>query len=159
MLRVFRCCAYVHVQKQDGLQPHTRKCIYLEFEDGYKGWKCYDLKIKSIVVSHDVIFDETVSPGLTAQKDDKELTPGMDTLPAATVPHSEDSDQIQILHQHAEAKPTSVSQPHEGELDESPNSLETDKAIPDTVPSEDTTTTTLRHSTRRGNPCRSKVVI
>ena len=154
MLRVFGCRAYVHVQKQnrDGLQSHTRKCIYLGFEDGYKGWKCYDPKTKSIVVSRDVIFDETVSPGLTAQKDDDEPIPGMETLPAATVPHSEELEQIRMPHQHAEAEPTSVSQPMEGELDESPNSLEIGEAIPDTAPNEDTTTTTLRRSTRQRNP-------
>ena len=104
------------------------------------------------MVSCDVIFDETVSPGLTAQKDDDEPTPGIDTLPAATVPHGEESDQIRMPHQHAEAEPTSVPQPHEGELDESPNSPEIDEAIPDTVPNEDTTTTTLCRSTRRCNP-------
>jgi transposase InsO family protein len=44
MLHVFGCRAYVHVQKQDrmGLQPHSHKCIYTGFKEGYKGWHCLD---------------------------------------------------------------------------------------------------------------------
>ena len=77
MLRVFGCRAYMHVQKQNrcGLEPHTRKCVYSGFENGYKGWKCYDLQTKSIVISRDVIFDETISPGLSIQKESDKPTP------------------------------------------------------------------------------------
>jgi hypothetical protein len=67
MLCTFGCTAYVHVQKNErnGLQPKSRKCIYLGFENGYKGWRCLDVITKHVVVSRDVIFDESEFPGLS----------------------------------------------------------------------------------------------
>jgi hypothetical protein len=66
MLCTFGCRAYVHIQKQDraGLESHSRKCIYIGFEDGYKGWQCLDPSTKRTVISRDVIFNETDFPGL-----------------------------------------------------------------------------------------------
>ncbi|KAG9019865.1 hypothetical protein FRB90_003456 [Tulasnella sp. 427] len=44
MLQVFGCCAYMHVQKEhrEDAKWHTQRCIYLGFEDGYKGFKCHN---------------------------------------------------------------------------------------------------------------------
>ena len=38
--RVFGCLAYVLVCKKNckGLQPHTRKCIFVGYPDGTKAW-------------------------------------------------------------------------------------------------------------------------
>ncbi|THH16432.1 hypothetical protein EW146_g4214 [Bondarzewia mesenterica] len=42
-LRVWGCTAYVHVQKdkRGGLGSHMEKCVFIEYPDGYKGWKFY----------------------------------------------------------------------------------------------------------------------
>lgn len=69
-LRVFGCRAYVHVQKDQrkSLQPHSLKCIFLGYPEGYKGWKCYDPLSKKVVISRDVIFDECSFPGLVVKE-------------------------------------------------------------------------------------------
>jgi hypothetical protein len=55
----------VQKDERSGLQPRSQKCIYLGFENGYKGWRCLDLVTKCTIISHDVIFDETEFPGLS----------------------------------------------------------------------------------------------
>lgn len=53
MHRVFGCRVYVHVMRKDrkNLQSHTEACIFLGFEPGYKGWKCYNATTKKVIVS------------------------------------------------------------------------------------------------------------
>ena len=77
--RVFGCRAFVHIQKKDRgpLESRTRKCIFIGFNDGYKGWKVYDPATQKVSISRDVIFDETSFPGTSAAPSER-LT---DTLP------------------------------------------------------------------------------
>ena len=72
MLRTFGCRAYVHVQKKKRVDApwHTMRCIYLGFEDGYKGFKCYNTDTNQFVVSRDVVFDENDFPGIPWTADD-----------------------------------------------------------------------------------------
>ena len=67
MHRVFSCCVYVHVLHKDrkNLQLHSEPCIFVGFEPGYKGWKCYNPVTKKITVSQDIIFAENTFPGLS----------------------------------------------------------------------------------------------
>ena len=69
-LRVFGCRAYVHIQKDQrkSLQPHSVKCIFLGYPTEYKGWKCYDPATKKVLISRDVIFNESVFPGLVVKE-------------------------------------------------------------------------------------------
>src|SRR6202162_1887385 len=64
--RVFGCRAYVHVgkDKRKSLESHSLNCIFLGFEPGVKGWKCYDPLARKVVISRDVLFDESRFPGL-----------------------------------------------------------------------------------------------
>lgn len=76
MLRTFGCRAYVHVRK--GLREagwKTERCIYIGFEEGYKGFKCYNAETNKFVVSRDVIFDEDDFPGIPWIDGDEEYTP------------------------------------------------------------------------------------
>ena len=52
-LRVFGCRAYVMIQKDQrkSLQPHSMACIFLGYSEEIKGWRCYDLVSKNIIVS------------------------------------------------------------------------------------------------------------
>lgn len=67
MHRVFGCHIYVHVLRKDckNLQSHSEPCIFIGFEPGYKGWKCYNPVTKKITVPRDVIFAENTFPGLS----------------------------------------------------------------------------------------------
>ena len=57
----FCCCpAYVHVQsgERSKLDSKSRKCAFLSFERGVKGYKLWDPISKKTLTSKDVIFDE-----------------------------------------------------------------------------------------------------
>ena len=59
-LKIFGCPAYVHVQsgKRSKLDSKSRKCVFLGFEKGVKGYRLWDPISKKTVTSRDVIFDE-----------------------------------------------------------------------------------------------------
>ena len=91
MLRTFGCRAYVHVQKKKRVDApwHTMRCIYLGFEDGYKGFKCYNTDTNQFVVSRDVVFDENDFPGIPWTADDAPYEPisgGVSLVPPAPPP-------------------------------------------------------------------------
>ncbi|KAG8947321.1 hypothetical protein FRC04_010897 [Tulasnella sp. 424] len=77
MLRTFGCRAYVHVQKEKRKEAkwHTQRCIYLGFEDGYKGFRCYNPETNLFVISRDVVFDENEFPGIPWNDEDESFVP------------------------------------------------------------------------------------
>src|SRR3981189_334265 len=63
--RVFGCLAYVLIQKEKrkALQPHSKKCIFVGYPDGYKAWRFWDPVEKKIIISSHAVFDERCFPG------------------------------------------------------------------------------------------------
>ena len=59
-LKIFGCLAYVHVQSGEcsKLDSKSRKCVFLGFEKGVKGYRLWNPISKKMVTSRDVIFDE-----------------------------------------------------------------------------------------------------
>jgi hypothetical protein len=59
-LRVFGCDAYVHVPKENRsrLDKKAKKCIFIGYKDGVKGYKLWNLETKKTVYSRDVVFRE-----------------------------------------------------------------------------------------------------
>ena len=57
-LKVFGCEAYVHVRKENKskLEKKAKKCIYIGYTDGLKGYKIWNLETKKVVYSWDVVF-------------------------------------------------------------------------------------------------------
>jgi Reverse transcriptase (RNA-dependent DNA polymerase) len=53
----------VQKDERNRMQPRSQKCIYLGFENGYKGWHCLNPTTKCIIISCDVIFNESEFPG------------------------------------------------------------------------------------------------
>ncbi|XP_075084731.1 putative mitochondrial protein AtMg00710 [Nicotiana tabacum] len=67
-LRIFGCPAYAHVR--DGkLEPRAKKCIFLRYATGVKGYRlwCTDQKTPGLIISRDVTFNESAS--LDSQKE------------------------------------------------------------------------------------------
>ena len=83
MLRVFGCRAFVHTgrDKRKSLDSHTTECIYLGFEEGYKGFKCWNPATKKLVISRDVIFDESSFPGLIMPSSGQDIAIMVDDPP------------------------------------------------------------------------------
>ena len=63
-LRVFGCLCYVHniKSKRDKFISRSRKCIFVGYPQGKKGWKLYNLETSEYFVSRDVKFYETKFP-------------------------------------------------------------------------------------------------
>jgi hypothetical protein len=61
--RMFGCIAYVHVpnEKRSKLDPKAEKCIFIGYSLEQKGYKCFNLSIRKLQVSRNVVFDEMVS--------------------------------------------------------------------------------------------------
>eukprot|EP00253_Pinus_taeda_P031665 PITA_31665 len=59
-LRVFRCDAYVHVPKErrTKLDSKSKKCIFIGYKDGLKGYKLWKPVIRKVVYNQDVVFIE-----------------------------------------------------------------------------------------------------
>lgn len=63
-LRVLGCLAYAHNidSRGDKFASRTRRCVFLGYPYGKKGWKLFDLDREIIFVSRDVIFREDIFP-------------------------------------------------------------------------------------------------
>lgn len=63
-LRVIGCLAYAHNQhhKGDKFASRSRKCAFVGFPYGTKGWRMYDLELGVFFNSRDVIFYEDKFP-------------------------------------------------------------------------------------------------
>lgn len=61
MLRIFGCPAYVHVQSEQRskLDSKSKQCIFLGYEKGVKGFKLWDPTSHKVVLSRDVVLDES----------------------------------------------------------------------------------------------------
>ncbi|CAH9085522.1 unnamed protein product [Cuscuta epithymum] len=63
-LRVFCCLCYAYNvrSKNDKFSSRTRKCIFVGYPFGKKGWTVFDLDTKEYLVSRDVKFFEHIFP-------------------------------------------------------------------------------------------------
>ena len=61
------CFAYNHKTKGDKFASRSRKCVFVGYPFGKKGWKLYDLDSKEFFVSRDVKFFEDVYPFLSPE--------------------------------------------------------------------------------------------
>jgi Integrase core domain len=68
--RVFGCKAYVHVHKDNRkkLDPKAIEATFIGYEPGSKGYRLWDKRTRSVILSRDVKFDEDLFP---SQKSDE----------------------------------------------------------------------------------------
>ena len=59
-LRIFGCTAYMHIN-EGKLEPRAKKCVFLGYASGVKGYRlwCPDPKSPKFAISRDVVFDES----------------------------------------------------------------------------------------------------
>ena len=56
------CYAYNHQRPKDKFESRSRKCVFIGYPHGKKGWKVYDLETGNMFVSRNVIFEEHTFP-------------------------------------------------------------------------------------------------
>lgn len=63
-LRVFGSECFTHrvTRDKDKFGQRSRRCVFLGYPFGKKGWKVYDIEREEFIVSRDVVFKETVFP-------------------------------------------------------------------------------------------------
>ena len=59
-LRIFGCDAYVHVPKakRTKLDGKSKKCMFIGYKDGLKGYKIWNLKTRKVVYNRDMVLRE-----------------------------------------------------------------------------------------------------
>ncbi|KAG8485735.1 hypothetical protein CXB51_019086 [Gossypium anomalum] len=57
-LKIFGCPAYAHVDNGK-LEPRSIKCVFLGYKAGVKGYKLWCPENRKVMISRDVVFDET----------------------------------------------------------------------------------------------------
>lgn len=77
-LRGFGCLLYAHVEEmlRKKLEPRSISCVFVEYSKESKTYCSYDPKIKKVIKSCDVIFDE----GFVFGQPCKKLTSVIDTV-------------------------------------------------------------------------------
>lgn len=92
--RIFGSRAWVHIAKKKrtrSFQAKATACIFIGHTKDYHAWSCFDPVTKLTHSSRDVIFDESIQPGLAWSKADTEYVPVIpqDTSPSPpTLPAS-----------------------------------------------------------------------
>jgi len=63
-LKVFGCLCYVSSldRNKNKFDPKSRKCMFLGYKQGIKGYIVFDIKTREIFISRNAIFYETVFP-------------------------------------------------------------------------------------------------
>lgn len=80
-LCVVGCVCYIHNQDHHGnkFASRSRKCVFVGYPHGKKGWRVFDLEKGNLYVSHGVIFREDTFP---YQKNDTQDTGLVDEHPS-----------------------------------------------------------------------------
>lgn len=78
-LRVFGCSAYAYI-RQDKLQPRAKKCVFLGYPEGVKGYRlwCVEKGNEKCIISRDVVFNESDFPYKEKSSEESRLQLNMD---------------------------------------------------------------------------------
>ena len=89
-IKIFGCLAYAHNQRTHGdkFASKSRKCIFVGYPYGKKGWRMYDLESKEYFTSRDVKFYEHEFPFVN----DQSTNPPLVTSTSFNIMHDDDDD-------------------------------------------------------------------
>ncbi|KAH9783217.1 hypothetical protein KPL71_009226 [Citrus sinensis] len=104
-LHAFGCPVYVmyNVQEKIKLDPKSRRCIFLGYADGVKGYRLWDPTTHKIIISRDVIFIEDQLQ--MRDEDDSMVKEKSETIPVYVENNSKDSDSFEAAPEHEEQEP------------------------------------------------------
>lgn len=112
-IKTFGCLCFAHNQKAKGdkFASRSRKCMFVGYTFGKKGWKLYDLDTKTFFVSRDVKFFEDIFPYVDINLQTQPNAPTLNELPNYFEPEDPIFDQPTVESQPTTEQPTVESQP------------------------------------------------
>ena len=101
-LHALGCPVYVmyNAQERTKLDPKSRKCIFLGYDDGVKRYRLWDPTAHKIVISKDVIFVEDQLQ--RKDGDNGTVKEKLETVPIYVENNLEDSDSSEAAPEHEE---------------------------------------------------------
>ncbi|KAH9740957.1 hypothetical protein KPL70_002426 [Citrus sinensis] len=110
-LHAFGCPVYVmyNAQERTKLDAKSRRCIFLGYVDGVKGYRLWDPTAHKIVISRDVIFVEDQLQ--MKDGDDGIVKEKSETVPVCVENNPEDSDSSEATPEHEEQEPVEFETP------------------------------------------------
>ena len=121
-LKVFGCPAYAHVN--DGkLEPRSKRCIFIGYPSGVKGYKlwCPDPNSPKVIISRDVVFDESAMLHPV-----KETSARKETYVSSNTDAASSSKQVEFEVENELSLQNRVQMPTPIEEEETPQSEEED---------------------------------
>ncbi|KAE8678427.1 Detected protein of confused Function [Hibiscus syriacus] len=108
-LHIFGSIVYVMYNSQEisKLDPKSRKCKFLGYTDGVKGYRLWDPTIRKVIISRDIIF---VEDKLQRNKDD-DSTEKSETTQINVEKEVEQGDSSEVEPTHDEQEPESSEAP------------------------------------------------
>lgn len=99
-LRIFGCIAYLLIPKEHRikLEPTSKKCCFLGYASGVKGYKLWYLVACKVIVSRDVSFNQ---PGLLKEGENVEVNKGKSLLTNIVVGRYDHSITNDMSHEEA----------------------------------------------------------
>jgi len=133
--RVFGCLAYYHIPSQDRrkLDSKSSKCLFLGYDANTKAYRAYDPQKRKIIISRDLIFDET-KVGLSHLTNQEPSLP--DTFPLGLPSIANDSTDPESTPPNPESSPPQSPQLASSDPSQSDYQPTLNEEIPDTLPLE-----------------------
>lgn len=122
-LPVFGCLAYAHNlhHKGDKFESRSKRCVFVGYPYGKKGWRLYDLDSKQFFVSRDVVFNEG---SILFSLNKQETSTNDPVVPLVTViVHANESCEESFSVQSLESEEPPVAN-NDGPIDPEPGSLD-----------------------------------
>ncbi|GKV24632.1 hypothetical protein SLEP1_g34217 [Rubroshorea leprosula] len=108
-LRIFGCDAYVWVpkEKRTKVDKNSKRCIFLGYETGTKGYRLWDPTARKLIISRYVVFNEDVFQGKTKNEEARKLVIEQeasfdDAVQEENIqndPQSESEPEFELLHE------------------------------------------------------------
>ncbi|KAJ1703741.1 hypothetical protein LUZ63_003520 [Rhynchospora breviuscula] len=100
-IRNFGCLCYIKSRTSDKFESRSRKCAFVGYPYGKKGWKVFDLETKEFIISRDVVFCEDKYP-FSEIRSESAPALGLSGQNAPRVGQSDDAPFIQLIRRPVE---------------------------------------------------------